>query len=66
MSHIDGQIGTIDLVNPTDDDWFKIGEAHGEHGWPQDPTYTMHTSYLEGYAFGAYKRPYLYPNDVSQ
>lgn len=66
MSHIDGQIGTIDLVNPTDEDWFKIGSAHGEQGWPQDPAYTMHASYLEGYSNGAYKRPFLFPNSVSR
>jgi hypothetical protein len=66
LSHIDGQLGTIDLVTPGPSDWFKIGEAHGEQGWPQDPVYIAQQGYLEGYASGKYKRPFLFPNDVSQ
>lgn len=61
MSHIDGQIGTIDLVNPQPSDYFKIGEAHGEQGFPKDATYMAQPAYHEGYAMGQYKRPYLSP-----
>lgn len=60
MSHIDGQIGTIDLTDPQPSDYFKIGVAHGENGFAQEPTYTSQPAYLEGYAFGQAMAPYLF------
>lgn len=60
MSHIDGQIGTIDLEDPQPSDYFKIGVAHAEQKVPQNPTYSLQPAYLEGYAFGLAMNPYLF------
>lgn len=51
----------IDLVNPKPSDYFKIGKAHGEQGFPKEPAYISQPAYLEGYAMGQAQRPYLFP-----
>jgi hypothetical protein len=52
---------TIDLINPSADDYFKIGVAHGQLGVAKKVEYLEFPSYHEGHAQGSAQRPYLYP-----
>jgi len=61
MSFIEGTVDNIDLSDLHPSDYYKIGDCHGENGWPKDPAYISQPTYLEGYAAGAYKRQYLSP-----